>query len=197
MHKVVRNYAPKVLRGQRKSPTSLVAGPTFKTGDQDSSNAKENEPNERKPTGIAATSRETWAAARLLREAQAGKREREGGPQAPTPPRSGALGTYGRTPDPYKNPRKMKRDNTPLTNEIYSRTHAVPVEFGTPLDPETVKDRARMEGRGFKAELGPEDKVGWSDDDCASSNTVQGHEGIATRYTVMTNAQRAEEQQRP
>ena len=90
----------------------------------------------------------------------------------------------------------MKHDNTPLTNEIYTKTYAVPGEHGTPLNPKMVRMQARTEGRGFKAELGPGDKEGWSDDEGASSNTERVHKGIAIRYTGMTDAQRAEEQQR-
>ena len=40
----------------------------------------------------------------------------------------------------------MRRDDTPLTNKIYSKTHAVPGEFGTPLDPDIVRERAHTDG---------------------------------------------------
>jgi hypothetical protein len=181
LRKVIRNYCPKTHAGQRKHPSSLIEeigsdarvrdsadGPQLMApsqlmeGEQDKRNARtadtdtmaraKTDEGEAKPaeTGVMATSKKSWAASKAQRDTiQEGD---DGRSATSTPPRSGGKGNVE---NPYSHPRKVKRDDTPLTNAIHTRSHAIPGEHGTPLDPAKVRERERREGRGFKAELSP------------------------------------------
>ena len=77
------------------------------------------------------------------------------------------MGSCQTTPNnPYANPRSMRWDDTPLGPEANNRTHAVPGEHGTPLDPE-ILERLRQEAEA-NARYGRE---GHGNYDCPSSDT--------------------------
>jgi hypothetical protein len=97
-------------------------------------------------TGLFETSRDMWTTTHLPRETQTAEGGVQGRRLEATPPQSGATGTHGRTPGPYTNPRKMKRDNTPLINKIYTRTYVVSGEFGTYITRVQTQLGTRVQG---------------------------------------------------
>jgi hypothetical protein len=70
----------------------------------------------------------------------------------------------------YTNRANVRRDDTPLGPEVNNRTHTVPEEHGTPLDPAIVERRRRAaheERREYNESS--------SEYDCPSSDTERAH----------------------